>query len=237
MPSFYIDFHERSTETKVIGDEHHHIVNVFRHALGDVIQIVNGEGLTANGTIKCIDKKRLALKVTDIKYTKRPEKRVACAFSLLKNKNDLMIVEKLTELGVTDLFPIQTINSVKMSKESTIDKMKKTAISAVKQCNNPWLPKIHEVLKLDGLLKFLNNMEYTSIVASEMRPNMTLNAFLRENPRADICVIIGCEGGFDDSEFAMFDKNFITQVKISDNILRAETAAICAVVQIMNYEL
>jgi 16S rRNA (uracil1498-N3)-methyltransferase len=144
MPSFYVDFCERDQEIEIIADEYHHIINVFRYTIGDEISILNGKGLIAAGIIKKIEKKSLLLNVTHIRYYKRNEFKVACAFSLLKNKHDLFIVEKLTELGVCDLFPMQTKNSIKLSKENTIDKMMKTAITAMKQCNNPWLPTIHE---------------------------------------------------------------------------------------------
>jgi len=232
MPSFYIDFHERSTEVKVVGDEYHHIVKVFRHGIGDDILIVNGQGLLATGRVVSIDKKAVVLGLSGIKYVKRAEQRVACAFSLLKNKNDLLIVEKLTELGVNDLFPIQTINSVKLGRENTVDKMRKVAISAMKQCDNPWLPQIHEVMNLEKLLKTLKGLDYKPVVASELRPDMSMGTWVREHPVVNVCAIIGCEGGFEPREFEFMESNGVVAVKVSNNVLRAETAAICAVAQL-----
>jgi 16S rRNA (uracil1498-N3)-methyltransferase len=115
--------------------------------------------------------------------------------------------------------------------------MRKVAISAMKQCDNPWLPTIHDVVArhaLPSLLKAVKLLDYTPVVASERRPDMTLNMFKNNNPKANICVIIGCEGGFEDSEFGFLESNGVVAVKVSNNILRAETAAICAVAQVIN---
>ena len=251
MPSFYIDFNLNTPETEVFDDEFHHIANVFRHKKGDLLSLINGKGLKAKGLIEDIKKKSLVLKISDSVHIKKPEFKVACAFSLLKNKHDLMIVEKLTELGVDDLFPMQTKYSVKLSRENTIEKMKKTAISAAKQCDNAWLPEIHEVFDLEDVFEALKDMDYAPIVASENIPDVSLCDFVKgrghlrcpayhlsEKEIEDVqnisgyCVLIGPEGGFDKSEFELFEKKSIPQVAISRNVLRAETAAICAISQI-----
>ena len=234
MSSFFIDFDQKSTEVSVVSDEYHHICKVFRHKVGEVIPILNGKGLSAQGKIVDITKKQIELSIFDIIFTSRTQKRVACAFSLLKNKNDLWIVEKLTELGVTDIFPIVTCHSVKQGKENTIEKYQKTAISAVKQCDNPYLPNIYEVNDLTSLLKLLIEKKYTPIVASETRPNLTLTNYLKNNINLEICIIIGCEGGWDKKELNFFEANNIIQVKLVENILRAETAAICAVSKLVD---
>ena len=231
MPSFYIDFSDTTSDIEVSCEEFHHISHVFRHKKHDVIALVNGKGLKAKAAIKDITKKSLILEINELIHVQKPARKVACAFSLLKNKNDLLIVEKLTELGVSDLFPLQTKNSVKLSKENTKDKMIKTAISAIKQCDNAWLPNIHDVMNLETVLAKIGESGYTPFVASEMIPEQTLYSAL-SSPK-DVCIIIGPEGGFDTSEFALFNQRSIQQVSISINILRAETAAICAVSQAM----
>ena len=240
MPSFYVNFTEHTVDLEVTGEEHHHIGNVFRQKAGNIIPLVNGKGLKAKGMIKDLNKKSLSLQLSDFVFVERPMVRVACAFSLLRGRHDLMTVEKLTELGVVDLFPMQTKNSVKLSKDNTADRMRKVAISAMKQCDNPWLAEVHGTQELKAVLCKIKDMDYMPLVASELRPEDTLVSKIvnwREATQVSrgICVIIGPEGGFDSAEFALFEKNSIQQVSISKNILRAETAAICAVSQLMGY--
>jgi len=232
MPAFYTDF--TATTTTISSDEYHHIVNVFRHVVGEKIPLVNGQGLSATGLITHIDKKSLHLDISDITQTSKHTPEIACAFSLLKEKNDLLIVEKLTELGVSDLFPFVATNSVKNHKPNTAEKMIKTAISAIKQCENPWLPKIHEPTTLQKLLSDdILTGKYNPIVASEKKPALTLYEYIKEYPKDNICLIIGPEGGFTSEEFSTFDNLSIPQVRICDTTLRAETAAIAGVAQLL----
>ena len=236
MPSFYVSFCENASEIEVFDDEFHHIVNVFRHKKGAILPLINGKGLKAQGLILDIKKKSLVLQLTDFVFVKKSEIKVSCAFSLLKNKNDLLIIEKLTELGIEELFPMVTQNSVKLFNKNTLLKMRKTSISATKQCDNAWLPNIHEISKLSEVIEILKTLGYLPVIASEKKPEMTchdITRYIQTHNINKICLLIGPEGGFDDSEFDLFDKNSLLQVALSKNILRAETAAICAISQIM----
>jgi len=234
MPAFYTDFTDTTTTITITGDEHHHIANVFRHQVGDIITLVNGKGLFATGNITQIDKKSLQVDITDLSFFLKKPYEIACAFSLLKEKNDLWIVEKLTELGVTDLFPFISTNSVKNLKANTTEKMLKTAISAIKQCENPWLPNIHPPTTLHKLIsEILPPTHYVPLVASERKPILTLCEYITDFPRENICLIIGPEGGFTPEEFITFDSLCIPQVRICDLTLRAETAAIAGVAQLL----
>ena len=72
----------------------------------------------------------------------KSQPQIAVAFPLLKNKHDGMIVEKLTELGVKDFFPIITERTVRKLSANTVEKFHKVAIAAMKQCDNAFLPEI-----------------------------------------------------------------------------------------------
>ena len=249
MPSFY--YSQMTLDSDLItidNDEFHHIVNVFRLKVGDSISFTNGKGLLSKGVIKEITKKKITINITEHIDTNPSETKIACAFSLIKNKNDLLIVEKLTELGVQDLFPMLTVNSVKQSKENTLDKYKKTAINAIKQCDNPFLPYIHTVSNLELVIKKMIELDYIPIVASELKPESTLISIFQKPETRNLtpnllpstfrlppsyAILIGPEGGFDKSEYDLFDRYKIPQISLGNNILRAETAAICAVSQMI----
>jgi len=226
MPSFYVEFGEGATELAVSGDEFHHIVNVFRHKKGDVLTLTNGCGIIANGQIANIGKKELVLRLFRLQKYERKIPDVACAFSLLKEKRDLWIVEKLTELGVTELFPFTSYHTVKGSQKNTLLKMQNTAIAAIKQCGTAWLPTIHEPVSLaDCVKQVADTGKYTAVIASESRPPLTLYEYLRDNPDQSVCIFIGPEGGFHKQDLACMQA---PEVRLSDNVLRAETAAVSA---------
>jgi len=227
MPSFYVEFDEGATELAVSGDEFHHIVNVFRHKKGDELTLTNGCGIIANGQIANIGKKELVLQLFRLQKYERKKPEVACAFSLLKEKKDLWIVEKLTELGVTELFPFTSHYSVKSNQKNTLLKMQNTAIAAIKQCGTAWLPTIHEPVSLADCVREVSSMgKYTAVIASESRPPLTLYEYLCANPNKSVCLFVGPEGGFHPQDLACMQG---VNVRLSDNVLRAETAAVSAV--------
>jgi 16S rRNA (uracil1498-N3)-methyltransferase len=222
MPSFFIDFNTTDNKITIENEEFHHITNVFRHKTGDIITLINGKGLIAKAEIISINKKTVSINLLQKEHKTKKKKSISCAFSLLKNKNDFLLVEKLTELVIDELYPLITKNSVRMIKENSKEKFIKTAISACKQCDNAWLPIIHETQTLES---FLQIKDKKLILCSERISQNHISNYINEK---NICFIIGPEGGFDPVEYEMIERLNITQVYLTDNILRAETAAIYA---------
>jgi len=233
MPCFYAPDMKINDKVIIIsGTEHHHIVHVFRRKNGDSITISNGNGLLADGIISSIEKKTLIISINRIKSIQKSFPQIAIAFPLLKNKHDNMIIEKLTELGVKDFFPIVTERTVRKPSENTIEKFNKVAIAAMKQCNNAFLPKIHDVRSLSELINEMK--EYTPVVALEIGKHKTLNEFMANSESKSICIIIGPEGGFDEKEIEFLIKENITTFTLGNHILRAETAAIASISQLVS---
>ena len=235
MPCFYTPNLKKEDKKIIIsGDEFHHIIHVFRKSQNDEILLTNGSGLMAEAKIHSITKRNLTVSIFSIKEQNQSDLKIAVAFSLLRNKHDHLIIEKLTELGVKEFFPIITEHSVRISAKNTVEKFKKTAISAIKQCDNAFLPKIHQVLSLKT---FLNSKKYYQpVVALETGNHKTINTLLEEVGKP-MCIIIGPEGGFDKKEIELFKEKEILSFSIGNHILRAETAAIAAASQLLGYYL
>lgn len=236
MPSFYVP-HLRSDDEMIIitGEEFHHLAHVFRHKNGDEILLTNGSGLLATACIKEMGKKEISagiLKILKLNYSQPP---FAAAFPLLKNKHDHLIIEKLTELGVKEFFPIITSRSVRTPSANTIEKFEKTAIAAIKQCDNAFLPKIHQVQTLPELLENIKNYQF--LAALEMGKHKSLFELATEFPDQPLCLIIGPEGGFDEAEIEIFQSAEIPTFTLGNHILRAETAAIAAAAQLLSFRL
>jgi 16S rRNA (uracil1498-N3)-methyltransferase len=232
MPSFYVNFGLYTNETIIEDEEFHHIVNVFRHKIGDNFNIINGKGLSAEGTIAKINKKSLVLKISNVIQHTKNKYKIACAFALLKNKNDLFIIEKLTELGVDEIFPITTINSVKSPTDKSNEKYLKTSIAAIKQCDNPFLPKINSIMSLENLLSEDHFYGYQVVICSERKPELKISNVI--DKINNYCLIIGPEGGFTNNEFDFFNNYNLPQVALVKNTLRAETATIFAISVLIN---
>lgn len=236
MPSFYTpELSHNHTTITIAGQEHHHISKVFRLTEGKELFLNSGKGIYAKAKIIEIQKKLLICEILEFISKEKYSPQIALAFSLLRNKNDHLLVEKLTELGVAEFFPFESDYSVRKASNNTTDKFTTTAIEAIKQCDNGYLPLINETTSLASLLTELDKKAYLVLVASENEDIKTLKSILSQKIEKPICVIIGPEGGFSQKEFDTFtDRNYL-QYKLGINILRAETAAICAVSQIISF--
>ena len=210
-------------------DERHHIVNVFRKRPGDQIEITNGSGRVAIAEVEKIDRQSVACRVLKITEVSPPLPRIHLAISTIRPKRMDWAVEKLTELGCCTIQPlIFKYTNVKAFK---INHLQKIAISALKQSKQAFLPKLSALQSFSDWLqqlpatsKSLRLLAHLSESAQGM-PTINLADF------QDIWVIIGPEGGFSDSELALANANECRAIKLSDSILRSETAAIAAVAQ------
>ena len=143
-------------------------------------------------------------------------------------------MKSLTELGVAEFFPFESDYSVRKASNNTTEKFKITAIEAIKQCDNGYLPTINESKNLSAQITEIESKNYNILVASEKENDKTIIDVVNEAKGKAICIFIGPEGGFSKGEFDLFKQKEFIQFKLGINILRAETAAICAVSQVIS---
>jgi len=233
MPSFFAPHLTANDNNLFIsGEEYHHIIHVFRKKINDEIILTNGKGLIAKSVILSIGKKKLSVEIVDVQEIPKANLEMAVAFPLLKNKHDFMIVEKLTELGVKEFFPIITERTVRKPSLNTVEKFEKIAIAAIKQCDNAFLPAINDCLGIKELVQKLVNKNYLPAVALEFGEHKYLNEIVSENMRS-VCLIIGPEGGFSRKEADYLISNDVVPFSLGNHVLRAETAAIAATAQLL----
>lgn len=229
MPSFYCpELDNTSKHIVLTGDEFHHLAHVLRHKTGDTVKLNSGKGYLGNGLIHTIEKTQAVIDVKAAKYSEPAKTPFAIAFSLLRSKHDEWLVEKTTELGVTELFPMTTQHSVRNPSANTLVRFRQTALAAVKQCDNPYLPKIHDIVNLKEAIQNIKQNGFTPVVSSEQRPDFWLVDLPKDTA---YCFIIGPEGGFSPVEFDILKEYGVIEIALSKLVLRAETAAIAIAAQ------
>ncbi len=232
MPSYYCpELLPDSSIIRLEGEEYHHLARVKRIAVGELIQLNSGSGLFATARVESMDKNGARVQITELKNHAPMLPRLGLAFALLKGGHDELIVEKCTELGAIDFFPFLSRYGVRSEGKNTLERFRKTALSAIKQCDNPFLPAVHPVCKFDELLSRIHENGYQAVLCSEIEKNRRLREL---EPGQDICFIIGPEGGFSKEEFAALTGN--CQINLAPLITRAETAAIAACAQFLAYK-
>lgn len=227
MPSYYCpDLQVASDRIEISGDEYHHLCRVKRRQIGDVILLNSGAGILAEAKIIELQKDRAVLHLRDIKVSGSETAQFAIAFALLKNHHDELAIEKCTELGARDFFPFTSQHSVRNVGKNTIVRFRKVALSAIKQCDNPFLPRVHEPRNLKDAIALIEAEGYTPLLCSEKEKAVMLRDIA---DRHKLCFIIGPEGGFSPEEFDLMKG--LKSIMLSPLILRAETAAIAASAQ------
>lgn len=229
MPSFYCP--ELDNIVKIVrlsGEEHHHLAHVLRNKEGDIIFLNSGKGFFGKGEIISIGKNDTQVEILETHFTPKPQPAFSLAFSLLRNKNDEWIVEKATELGAEEFFPMRTQYSVRTASLNTVKRFQATALSAIKQCDNPWLPFIHPVLPLQKAVAAIRQAGYEPVFASENLPNNWMDSLKLDR---NYCFFVGPEGGFSPEEFEWLSRQHFTAIRLSSRILRAETAAVALAAQ------
>lgn len=197
------------------GEELSHIF-VMRQKIGDKIRIIDNTGYEFFCTISDITKKEAICNIDDKAFANTNSKREVHFFVCIMkgDKNDL-VVEKLTELGVTK---ITFVNSKFVSRlgNLNIDRLKKIALSATKQCGGAIVPEISQT-NIDKI-EVKNNF-FVAYEGEQIEK-------LVDNEK-DISVLIGSEGGLCKSEIDMLVKKGAKIFTLGKRILRTETAAIC----------
>ena len=212
---------------KLNKDQSHYLIKVMRIKEGQKFSIfnVNGEW---EARVESIKKKSVEFKV--IKQLKKKEniKELWLAFSPIKSNYQNFMIQKATELGITKFIPI--IFERTIVKKVNKERLKKIIIEASEQSNRINIPEIEELQKLDS---FLKKNEVDLIFTDLNSRNKKINkSRLTGKP---ICVIVGPEGDFTESERKkILTFQGVQSIKINENILRSETAVISAI-SILNY--
>ena len=201
-----------------------HLKNSFRIKVGDLVRAVDGE-FEYICKITEIEKKELQLEIIEKKQDKYSiSTSVEAGIAILKNDKMDLVIQKLTEIGVSKIIPLITQRSVVKILEKK-DKWDLISKEALKQCQGVKFLEIGQPLKL----KEIDFKEYDLLIVpyEAAEENTLKNLFRTEtNQYKKILYIIGPEGGFEAEEIEFLKERGCRIVTLGKRILRAETAAI-----------
>lgn len=249
MPQFFIKPEDIQDNCILITNESdiNHIKRILRLTKGDKLILSGINNIIYEVEITRLSEDLVTTKVIDSFMSNRILKtNITLAQSILKSAKQDIIIQKATELGISSIIPLITKNTVvrlenEKDKSQKIQRWQKISYEASKQCQRPGIPQINSVLSLEELIK-MDTFDI-KFVCVEKDAELTIKEFLSKSrpemlDNSNILVIIGPEGGWDEKEFSLFKANNITQVSLGNLILRAETAAITAISDVVyEYEL
>jgi len=207
------------------GSVYRYLRSVLRVKRKDEIIILDGKGLAIKGIINKIESDKLIIENISPYYENResPLKLVLLQGVLKGNKMDV-VIQKTTELGVTEIYPVITERS-QMRYTRKLLHWRKIAQESTKQSKRLTVPVIHELKSIKDVFKEVANIKNKIIFYEVLKP------FHKEAIAEDvkeICYFIGPEGGFSKEEVKMAEENGFKILGLGRRILRAETASIVA---------
>ena len=228
---FFVD-EVRNGKAQIEGDEARHLTRVLRVEAGQRYEISDNRYVYL-AEIESARKESVLFRTLEKLPAAPPSARFELYVALIKFDRFEWIVEKATELGVTEIVPIEATRSergLEKAAAKRVERWRRIALEASQQSRRAHLPEIADAVPLAQALA---------------RP-ATHRYVLDENPGAvplfqalpaartvqdTVAILTGPEGGWTEEEHALFTTGGgagWTPVSMGPLILRAETAVIAA---------
>lgn len=209
---------------KLDEEESRHCIKVLRKQTGDHIRVTDGSGSFYDVVITTADSRECKFNI--VREEKEPGRNFSIHIAIAPTKNTDRIewfVEKCVELGIDQVTLLQCEHSERTFIK--IDRLRKVAISAMKQSLKASLPRINELTTFDSFVsadisadKFIAFVDDTNPV--QLKDSAT--------PAKQYVVLIGPEGDFSNNELSLALEHRFTKVSLGKSRLRTETAGIAA---------
>lgn len=210
-------------------DDWYHINTVMRNKNGDKIEVVY-----ENELYICEIKNNQANIIEMVKIENSINKNVCLVLPLLQEQKMSLVLQKATELGISEIIPILTERSkIKITDNSDKKVMRWQRIckEAAEQSKRLDIPKVYDIVSSFNKL----DVEGFKMVCSTREKENTLKKVLKNNLNCDkIVIVVGPEGGLAPSEEDFLISNGFIPVSLGNNIMRVETVPIY-LLSVLNY--
>ena len=239
MDTFYVPPSQIRTDIATIADsEHHHLRNVLRITPGETVRIIDGQGNVYTAEVLDTGRKNASseVRILSHKFHPRLPPSITLFQGLPKNDKMVLILQKTTEIGVTQIVPLRTEYTLQKPSRNRHERWHRVVISATKQSKRAWLPILYDPQPFQASLTQLDRFSLRLFLnpdPNQALPTQHIREVLRKASQATtIALFVGPEGGFSDQEVTTAIENGCVPVTLGTNILRTETAAIVAVAAI-----
>ena len=224
LPLFYFSALNTTQGVVDLDDEiRHHAGVVLRMGEGESMLLTNGKGLSAQAKITAVSKKQLTVQLHDFIEHSPVQRKLMIGISLLKNAARFeWMLEKVTEIGITDIFPLRCERTEKQHYKK--ERFEQIIVSACLQSQQFHFPILHEPISLNELMgKQLPNDKF---IAHCMEGEKSILSHTEK----DSILLIGPEGDFTPDEITAALKQAFIPVSLGSTRLRTETAGVVGAV-------
>jgi len=226
---FFVETPVQSPRVSLLGGEARHLARVMRLGVGDEVELFDGSGREFTARIEAVGRDEVELSVLEQREIDRELPfSLVLAVALPKGDRQKWLVEKLVELGVTELVPLETARGVAQPGPQAVERLRRGVIEAGKQCGRNRLMRIGPPRGLEEFAREASARKEFAEVRLLLHPDppSARGIGLLPVPRASVAAMVGPEGGFTPEELALAERHGWRRVSLGPRILRIETAAI-----------
>jgi 16S rRNA (uracil1498-N3)-methyltransferase len=214
------------------GPEAHYLLRVLRLCKGDEVSVFDGRGRSYRSEIVEAGRGSATLALLESKQALRPPKTFTVAQAVLKAPAMDTVIQACTELGAAAIVGFYTARSVPRSggaagTEQKLARWRKLAIEACRQCRRDFLPNLRLLPRIEEIASLVHEFDRALLASlgEKSRPIATLLASDQIRRSRNILFIVGPEGDFSEEELDCLIASGAAPCRLSDAVLRAETAA------------
>ncbi|MFV0441078.1 MAG: RsmE family RNA methyltransferase [Lachnospirales bacterium] len=242
MQRFYVKEKDINNNTITIsGDNFKHITKVLRMKIGNEIYCSYNK-MDYICAVSSIEDDYLTLIILDILENDTEPKNYIHLYQGLPKQDKLeYIIQKSTEVGVSEITPVETsfcISKINKKSKDKNKRLQKIAENAAYQCGRGVVPKVNEPINFKEML-LADFSSSLNIIAYEKEETTNLKKLLNcidIEHFEKINVFIGAEGGFAPEEIDRLKYHGFKTITLGKRILRTETAPIVLISNLI-YEL
>jgi 16S rRNA (uracil1498-N3)-methyltransferase len=230
---------KESRESSVVflkGEEHHHLSRVARIKNGENIYLFDSRGADYLARVEEVGKNSTRLFILEKRLKSDEKTRITLAQALIKTKNLELILQKATELGMSEFVPVissRSIIKIGDKSEKKLQRWRRIVLESSKQCGRSAVPTIH--IPYDLSTFFRRGSEEKKIFFCR-RGGQNLRDRLADLPSpASVVLLIGPEGGWTDREEQDILGHGFESISLGPLTLRSETAAIASLAMVSHF--
>jgi 16S rRNA (uracil1498-N3)-methyltransferase len=204
----------------------HHLLNVLRAAIGDRVELFDGQGRVADAEL--VATVPVQLEILSRRAIPRPSPRLAIASSPPAPSRFDAMAEKITELGIAEYIPVVAERrppDLERRLRRGAARWEKITVEAAKQSGNPWLPVLSEPVTA-GQLAGKAREELLLVAALQENAPRLQDSLAAADPPPRITAVVGPEGGWSSAETSAFRKAGAAWTDLGPHVLRVETAVL-----------
>jgi 16S rRNA (uracil1498-N3)-methyltransferase len=223
-PRFFVEPLIQGDRATLVDREAHHLMHVLRLGVDSQVTLFDGSGAEFEACVTKINRSDVELAVLARNNVERELARsITLGVALPKGDRQKWMVEKVTELGVARLVPLETDRGVAQPSSKALVRLRHAVIEASKQCRRNRLMEIPESMALPEFLAAISDGAgcYLAHPGGEVSPDQLAAASMA----SETFIAIGPEGGFTDEEVVAAKTAGWQIVDLGPRILRIETAA------------